>query len=127
MLLSTELRTVASRHYDEGMEVRIAKLEEFATDAQERLVKIESRLDQTATKTDVSALQVEMHKGFSDMIKWVVGTAIVLGGTAITVMTFVLNNAMPKAAPTAPAIYYVQPASVAPPPTAPPTAPPPKW
>lgn len=95
------------------MEARIAKLEEFATDAKERLVKLESRLEQTATKADlnekVGALQVEMHKGFSDMVKWVVGTAIVLGGTAITVMTFVLNNASPKTPPPLPPIYYIQP------------------
>jgi hypothetical protein len=103
------------------MEARIAKLEEFATDVKERLARIEARQSELAQHqmqlTDkVGALQVEMHKGFADMIKWVVGTAIVLGGTAITVITFVLNNATPKPAPTPTTppsvVVYAQPVQV---------------
>jgi hypothetical protein len=81
------------------MEARIEKLEDFVVATLERLAKIETRLDQTATKTDlaeeVGALRVEMHKGFGEMIRLVVGTAIVLGAAAITVITFVLNYATP--------------------------------
>ena len=96
------------------MEARIAKLEEFATDAKERLARIEARQTELADK--LGALQVEMHRGFADMIKWVVGTAIVLGGTALTVITFVLNNATPKAAPMPPqsVVVYTQPVPVPP-------------
>lgn len=83
--------------HDDGMEARVAKLEEFVTDARERLVKIETRLDQTASKHDVAVLSADVHKGITDIIKWLVGTAIVLGAAAITIMTFVLNNAVPKA------------------------------
>jgi len=36
------------------MEARIAKLEDFAADTRERLVKIETRLEQTATKADLA-------------------------------------------------------------------------
>lgn len=54
-------------------------------------MKIETRLDQIATKAD-------LHECFNRAIKWVVGTAVGLGVAAITVMTFVLNNAAPKAA-----------------------------
>lgn len=105
---------------DGDMEARISKLEHFVVDARERLTKIETRLDQTATKADVvgtvGALQVEMHKGFADMIKWVVGTGVLLGVAAITVMTFVLNNAVPKSlvAQPAPIIIYAQPSPVGP-------------
>lgn len=115
------------------MEARIAKLEEFATDAKERLARIEARQSELAQHqmqlTDkVGALQVEMHKGFADMIKWVVGTAIVLGATAITVITFVLNNATPKPAPATPpsVVVYAQPVPVPAParPTQSPTPPP---
>ena len=98
------------------MDERIARLEEFATDVRERLARIEARQSELAAHQleltgKVGALQVEMHKGFADMIKWVVGTAIVLGGTALTVITFVLNNATPKAAPPAPpsVVVYAQP------------------
>jgi len=103
------------------MEARIAKLEEFASDTKERLVRIEARLELTATKAElnekIQALQIDMHKGFADMIKWMVGLTIVMGATAVTVMTFVLNNAVPKAplpAPQPPVIVYPQPISPAP-------------
>ena len=101
-------------HEGKSMETRIARLEEFATDAKERLARIEARQAELADK--VGALQVEMHKGFADMIKWVVGTAIVLGGTALTVITFVLNNATPKPSPTTPpsVVVYTQPVPVQP-------------
>ncbi len=100
------------------MEARIAHLEAFAADAKERLVKIETRLDLTATKAD-------LHEMSSALIKWMVGTAFGLGATAITVMTFVLNNATPKSAPAAPApiIIYAQPATAAPANAPPPVAP----
>ena len=109
------------------MEARIAKLEEFATDAKERLARIEARQTELADK--VGALQVEMHRGFADMIKWVVGTAIVLGGTALTVITFVLNNATPRPTPTPPpsVVVYAQPVPVpAPMTSAPAPTPPPQ-
>jgi hypothetical protein len=82
---------------DDGqMEARLTKLESFAEDARDRLVRIETHLDNTATKADVADLRTEVHKGFSDMVKWIVLTAFALGATGITVMTFVLNNAAPK-------------------------------
>lgn len=98
------------------MEDRVTKIEDFAVETRDRLTKIETSLDQTVTKADltgaVGALQVEMHKGFADMIKWVVGTAVVMGAMGITIMTFVLNNAAPKSStsPPAPIIIYTQPA-----------------
>lgn len=114
------------------METRLAKLEEFAIDTRARLAKIEARLELMATKADlaekVDGLKVEMHKGFADMIKWVVGTAIILGATALTVITFVLNHASPKAQSLqAPINIYTQPAqsTATPPPSqlAPPVKP----
>ncbi len=68
------------------MEARIAKLEEFATDARQHLVQIESRLDQTATKADV-------HEMTAAMIKWTVGTAAAIVVAAISVVTVVVNTA----------------------------------
>jgi hypothetical protein len=98
---------------DDGvMEERIAKLEEFVVDARDRMTRIETRLDQTATKAD-------LHEGFNGMIKWVVGTAGFFGAAAITVMTFVLNNATPKAPPASPAPIIIQIPSQAPAPQAP--------
>ncbi|CDG83726.1 hypothetical protein GJA_3100 [Janthinobacterium agaricidamnosum NBRC 102515 = DSM 9628] len=101
------------------MEARIAKLEEFVVDTRERLTKIETRLEQTATKSDIGDIRVDMHKGFVDMTKWVVGTAVGMGAAGIVVMTFVLNNAVPKSTAPLPAqpqpiMIYTQPAPVAP-------------
>jgi hypothetical protein len=91
------------------MEARIEKLEEFVVEARDRLTKIETRLDQTATKADLTGLEARMHKGFAEMIRWVVGSAFVLGATAITVITFVLNYATPPRNLPVPA---VQPAPI---------------
>jgi hypothetical protein len=90
------------------MEDRVVKLEEFAIDTRDRLTRIETRLDQTATKADMNELQ-------STMVKWIVGAVSGLGIMGITVMTFVLNNAVPKGtvAQSAPIIITVP--SVSPP------------
>lgn len=98
---------------DDPMEARVAKLEELVTDTRERLVKIEVRLDQTATKSDLA-------DGLHGMVKWIVGTGIALGAAGITVVTFVLNNATPKAPPApafqpAPIIIQVPSQPVTPP------------
>lgn len=88
--------------HDGDMDDRVKKLEEFVDEARTelrgidvRLTKIESRLDQTATKADVT-------DAINGQIKWIVGTAIGLAVAGITVMTFVLNNAVPKAASSPP-------------------------
>lgn len=82
-----------------GMEARVLKLEDFAVETRDRLTRIETKLDATATKSDLADLKSEMHKGFSDMLKWIVGTGFVGMAAMVTVMAFVLNNAVPKAAP----------------------------
>ncbi|MTV39372.1 hypothetical protein [Duganella radicis] len=94
------------------MEARIVKLEDSSTAIRERLANIEARLEQTATKADLAALEARMEKGFADVIKWIIGVAIVLTATSVTVITFVLNNAAPKAPPPVPQpiVIYAQPA-----------------
>lgn len=77
------------------IETRLDRLEDFAIEARERLARIETRLDQTATKADLAALS-------ATMVKWIVGMVSGAALAAITVMTFVLNNAVPKAAPQPP-------------------------
>jgi hypothetical protein len=73
-----------------------------------RLATIEVRLGQTATVPDLTG-------AINSMIKWTVGTIFGAGVVAITIMTFVLNNAVPKQAPpqqsSAPVIIQVPPAS----------------
>lgn len=79
-----------------------SKLETIETRMDGRLARIEDRLDSkiNEVKLEVSKsaaeIRSDMQKGQADLIKWVVGTAIALGAISITVMTFVLNNAIPK-------------------------------
>jgi len=102
--------------YDGWLDIehRVVKLEEFAAVIGERLARIEARLDQTATKADLSdpraALRADIHSSANDTIRWIVGMSIGLGVAGIT--TFLLNNATPKVppAPGAPITIYTQPA-----------------
>lgn len=69
---------------------------------EDRILKLEAIIPTLATKADV-------EKGFHDLVKWVVGTALVGIGLALTIMTFVLNNAVPKQPPApAPAPQFIQ-------------------
>jgi len=74
-----------------GMDLsaRVGHLEDDMKDVRDRLARMEPRLDAFATKGDLAETKAEI-------IKWVVGTAVGLGVAAITVMTFVLNNAVQK-------------------------------
>ena len=89
------LRPGGGPPHNGDMEARVVKLEDFAQDTRDRLTRIETKLDTFATKADLQEMS-------SSMIKWMVGTAVGLGVAAITVMTFVLNNAAPKATTAAP-------------------------
>ena len=71
----------------------------------DRVVKIETTLEHLATKADLAQVQ-------SDIVKWIVGTALAIAIGAVTVMTFVLNNAVPKSpAPSTQPIVVVVPSS----------------
>ncbi len=86
-------------------------------DMEVRLAKLEAIISTLATKADV-------EKGFHEMVKWIVGTTFVGVALFITIMTFVLNNAVPKAstATTAPAPIVIQVPSPPPPAQPPPQA-----
>nr|WP_315401344.1 hypothetical protein [uncultured Duganella sp.] len=90
-----------------------------------RLETIETRMDgrlatfETKMEVKFAELKSEMHKSTAELIKWVLGTALTTAAVAITVMTFVLNNAVPKSpVPSAsqmpPIVVYAQPAPPAP-------------
>jgi hypothetical protein len=56
--------------------------------------RLEARVSDLPTKAELRADIAESANG---IIKWMVVTAVTLGVAAITVMTFVLNHASPKA------------------------------
>lgn len=70
--------------HDGGMETRVAKLEAV--------------IPTLATKADMAELRSDFHKSTNELIKWIVGTAFVGIALFITIMAFVLNNAVPKVA-----------------------------
>jgi hypothetical protein len=117
---------------------RVIRLEEFAAVTGERLARIESRLEDTVTKADlaekvgelkaelaekVGELKSDIHRTSNETIRWIVGMGVGLGVAAITIITFVLNYATPKAPVTpvtpvtsaAPITIYAQPVTPAPP------------
>ena len=97
------------------MEARAAKLEEFAVETRDRLARIESRLDGIDARMAMMATKADLAELSERMIKWIAGTAIAMSAAAITVMTFVLNNAVPKAPAVQPApIIITIPTPVAP-------------
>jgi len=77
------LRVVGSKELPPGggggdnddMEARVRILESTMTDVRERLARIETRLDQTTTKEDAAKME-------TSIIKWFVGTAVVLATLA---------------------------------------------
>lgn len=82
---------------NEDMEARVKALEEAVKN-----LPTKADLDELrhATKTDLAELRLsakaDLAAAENGIIKWVVGTALGLGAAAITIMTFVLNNAIPK-------------------------------
>lgn len=48
------------------MEKRVERLEATVTDVQVRLVRIETRLEQTATKADLNELATSFHKSMNE-------------------------------------------------------------
>ncbi|CAN7477518.1 hypothetical protein LJR074_003221 [Acidovorax sp. LjRoot74] len=95
--------------HNEDMDARLAKLEALipTLSTKEEVVKLRGETREGfesvrgEIKASVEGVRSDMHKNTSEIIKWVVGTAIAISMAAITIITFVLNNATPKQLPTA--------------------------
>ena len=99
-----------------------SNMEARLTAVEQSIARIDSALPNLATKAELQELRSEVHKGFAEQTKWIVGTGAAGIAVFVTLMTFVLNNAVPKAqqpAPQPPAIIInVPPAAAAPAPAA---------
>ena len=73
---------------DGRTEVRVTRLEADVVEIRERLIRIETRLEQTATKEDVERMG-------ATIVKWCIGLMFGFTTSTIVVMTFVLNYASP--------------------------------
>ena len=69
-----------------GAELR-ADFEKFRADFAEMRGDMSSGLE---------AIRGDMHKANTETLKWVVGTMLASGSVIVAVMTFLLNNAVPK-------------------------------
>lgn len=102
------------------MEPRLRTLEQGLARLDAQLSAV---LPTLPTKADLSDLRSEIHKGTTDLTRWIVGTSLAMTAAAVTIMTFVLNNATPRtsANPVAsPSVIVVPGGAIAPsPPSAP--------
>jgi hypothetical protein len=56
-----------------------------------------------------------LHKSINETLKWLVGIVLAIATLSLAYLTFLINNATPKAAPPAPApiVIYAQPQPLA--------------
>jgi hypothetical protein len=94
---------------------RITRLEEryerFSVQTRQELHSIDVRL--TRIESNMST-KSDLDRAINSVVKWVVGTILGSGIAAVTIMTFVLNNAVPKQVPaliTAPVVIQLPPGS----------------
>lgn len=71
-------------------------MEARVTAVEQSIARIDAVLPNLATKAELAELRADVHKGFADQTKWIIGTGFAGIAVFITVMTFVLNNATPK-------------------------------
>lgn len=71
------------------LEKRVEKLESTIVDVQLRLVRIETRLESTATKADIETVNTKIQEMGRTMIQWAVGSAVILAGLAFTAARFI--------------------------------------
>lgn len=98
-----------------------AEFKSAMSDINERFVRVESRLEQTATKTDIADLRSDIHKSSVEVQRWMIATVIGLfvgfGG-----LFMAMSNALKPSTPGTPA---AQPAPIIIQVPTPPAAPPP--
>ena len=108
--------------FEANVNGRFASLEE---NVNVRFAETNARIDKLDAKIDNMGadLRKEIAESSARMVQWMVGIFLASMAIFITVMTFVLNNAVPKAAPaTPPVIIQLSPQGVTIPPPAAPAA-----
>jgi hypothetical protein len=66
-------------------EQRVEKLESFADETPQRLVRIEEQLKNTASKEDIANLCGEMYQMETRILKWFAGTGFAMTSVMATV------------------------------------------
>jgi len=81
-----------------------AKLAQNKAELEARLANFDTSIKTgfAEMRTDMAKMQGEMHKNTSDLIKWGVVTALGFATATVAILTFVINNAIPKTPPAQP-------------------------
>lgn len=109
--------------YDGSMRERVTKLEAFAAEAFRRFDRLDAtceRLERTCEhidtevkvlRQDLNQYRIETKRDIDNAIRWIVGVMLAISMAAITIITFVLNHATPKAQPATqqPIVIYAIP------------------
>ncbi|MBN9695942.1 MAG: hypothetical protein J0L85_09080 [Zoogloea sp.] len=79
------------------------------TDIDNRFVRVEARLEQTATKVDVESVKAEVHKMDASIKTWMLATVLTIIGTMLAAIFGVAQVMTPAAtaAPAAPIIIQL--------------------
>lgn len=79
------------------------------TDIDNRFVRVEARLEQTATKADVESVKSEVHKMDASIKTWMLATVLTIIGTMLAAIFGVAQVMTPAAtaAPAAPIIIQL--------------------
>ena len=96
------------------------RLDAFEANVNGRFAETNAKIDQLGAD-----LRKEIAESSARMVQWMVGIFLASMAIFITVMTFVLNNAVPKAAPAAPPLQPMAPVIIHLSPQGVTTAPPP--
>ena len=95
-----------------------AEFQDFRHETGERFARIETRLEQTATKEDVSAVKAEIHRGIVETQRWMIATVVGLfigfGGLFMAMTNALKPVSHQAAAPSQPPIIINAPAAAPP-------------
>lgn len=86
-----------------------SEFKQAMADIDARFVRVEARLEQTATKADVESVKVEVHKMDASIKTWMLATVLTIIGTMLAAIFGVAQVMKPAAtaAPAAPIIIQV--------------------
>ena len=105
------------------------RLDAFEANVNGRFAELNAKIDKSVAELNakidksVADLRKDIAEFSARMVQWMVGIFLASMAIFITLMTFVLNNAVPKAAPaTPPVIIQLSPQGLAIPPPAAPAA-----
>ncbi len=85
-----------------------AEFKEAMTDIDNRFVRVEARLEQTATKVDVESVKSEVHKMDASIKTWMLATVLTIIGTMLAAIFGVAQVMKPAATAAAPSPIIIQ-------------------